>query len=129
LYSKLMHSIPDEVRKYALGYYGRQAVSPADVFLERAQLRPEDVVSSRAGEHVEPWIPGLRVTLGTVATDEDILLAAFYNQALLAPLRKPVPVYQFQTSPLYELLHYLDRQADISHARIRFGGTEITVSA
>ena len=99
------------------------------MFLERAQLRPEDMVSTRAGEHVEPWIPGLRATLGAAATDEDILLAAFYDQALLEPLRKPVPVYQFQTSPLYELLHYLDRQADISHARIRFGGTEITVSA
>jgi pyruvate/oxaloacetate carboxyltransferase len=122
-------TIPDEVRKYALGYYGRLAAPPADVFLERAQLHPEDMVSTRAGEHVEPWIPGLRATLGAAATDEDILLAAFYDQALLAPLRKPAPMYQFQTSPLYELLHYLDRQADISHARIRFGGTEITVSA
>ena len=122
-------TIPDEVRKYALGYYGRLAAPPADVFLERARLRPEDMVSARAGEHVEPWIPRLRTTLGPTATDEDILLAAFYDHALLAPLRKPAPVYQFQTSPLYELLHYLDRQADISHARIRFGGTEITVSA
>jgi pyruvate/oxaloacetate carboxyltransferase len=122
-------TIPDEVRKYALGYYGRLAAPPADEFLERAKLRPADMVSARAGEHVEPWIPDLRARLGTAATDEDVLLAAFYDQTLLAPLRKPAPVYQFQTSPLYELLHYLDRQADISQARIRFGGTEITVSA
>jgi pyruvate/oxaloacetate carboxyltransferase len=122
-------TIPDEVRKYALGYYGRLAAPPANVFLERAKLRPEDMVSTRAGEHVESWIPRLRATLGAAAADEDILLAAFYDQALLAPLRQPAPLYQYQTSPLYELLHYLDRQAEISHARIRFGGTEITVSA
>lgn len=122
-------TIPDEVRKYALGYYGQLAAPPAAVFLERAKLRPEEQVSARAGAQMEPWLPRLRATLGSTVSDEDLLLAAFYDQELLAPLRRPAPVYQFHTSPLYELLHYLDRQVDVSHARIRFGGTDITVSA
>lgn len=122
-------TIPDEVRKYALGYYGRLAAQPSAAFLERANLRPEEMVSTRAGEDVAPWIPRLRAALGTSATDEDVLLAAFYDPALLAPLRKPAPAYRFHTSPLYELLQYLDRQVDICQARIRFGGTEMTVSA
>jgi hypothetical protein len=57
------------------------------------------------------------------------LLAAFYNDALLAPLKKPEPVYQFRTSPLYELIRHLGTRSDIRHARIRFAGTEMSLSA
>ena len=42
-------TIPDEVRKYALGYYGRLAATPADVFLERANIRPEELRHRSAG--------------------------------------------------------------------------------
>ena len=32
-------TIPDEVRKYAMGFYGRLAARPSDEFLSRAGLR------------------------------------------------------------------------------------------
>ena len=121
-------TIPDEIRKYAMGYYGRLAAQPTDEFLERANIRPQDVVSERPGEHIEPWIPRLRAQLGAAASDEDLLLAAFYDKALLEPLRKPAPAYQFRTTPLHELIRFLGSRRDIEYAHIRFAGTEMTLS-
>ena len=122
-------TVPDEVRKYAMGYYGRLAARPSDEFLERANIRPEDLVTERPAEHIEPWIPRLRRKLGASASDEDLLMAAFYDEALLEPLRKPAPAYRMRTTPLYELVQYLGNRSDIEHARIKFAGTEITISA
>ena len=40
-------TIPDEVRKYAMGYYGRLAAQPSAEFLERANIRPSEYVAER----------------------------------------------------------------------------------
>src|SRR5260370_16929122 len=45
-------TIPDEVRKYASGYYGRLAAEPSDEFLERANLKPDEFFTKRPGEHI-----------------------------------------------------------------------------
>jgi len=121
-------TIPDEVRKYALGHYGTLAAPPADVFLERANIRPQDMADSAPAERIDPWLPRLRAELGAAASDEDLLLAAFYDPELLLPLAKPAPEYEFRTSPLHELIRYLGSDAELMHARIRFAGTEMTVS-
>jgi pyruvate/oxaloacetate carboxyltransferase len=122
-------TIPDELRKYARGYYGRLAAQPSDEFLERAHIDPSEYVSEAPAAHLEPWIPRLRAELGPSAGDEDILLAAFYDRRLLAPLRNPAPECRFRTTPLVELVGFLAKRTDIGHARIRFAGTDMTVSA
>lgn len=122
-------TIPDEVRKYARGYYGRLAAPPSTEFLERANIRPEERVSERPAEHIEPWIPRLRARLGARASDEDVLLAAFYDEELLARLRDPVPECRARTTPLYELVRYLAERRDIARARIRFAGTDLSFAA
>jgi pyruvate/oxaloacetate carboxyltransferase len=119
-------TIPDEVRKYARGYYGRLAAAPSAEFLERANIRPEDRVTERPAEHIAPWIPALRAKLGPRAADEDVLLAAFYDDALIAELRDPVPECRARTTPLYELVRWLAERRDIGHARIRFAGTDLS---
>ena len=121
-------TIPDEVRKYAQGYYGRLAAQPSEEFLERANLRPGEIVSERPGEHLAPALHRLRGELGAAASDEDLLLAAFYDRDLIEPLKKPAPKYQFRTSPLYELIRYLGADKDLTSAKVRFAGTEVTVS-
>jgi len=122
-------TIPDEVRKYALGYYGRLAAEPAPEFLERARIKPSEMVKGRPGEHIEPWLPRLRARLGPSATDEELLLAAFYDDKLLEPLKKPRPAYEYRTTPLHELIRYLGSRSDIEYARIRFAGAEMTLAA
>ena len=122
-------TIPDEVRKYACGYYGRLAADLSPEFQERANIRPEERVTERPAEHVEPWLPKLRKKLGPGISDEDLLLHAFYDPKLLAPLRDPTPECRAATTPLYELVGWLHERRDIQRARIRFAGTEINFSA
>ena len=121
-------TIPDEVKKYARGYYGRLAAEPSPEFLERANIRPDELVTARPGEHVEPWVPRLRAKLGAGAADEDVLLSAFYDESLLAPLRKPEPTYSFRTTPLHELVRYLGERRDFGRAQVKFAGAAITVA-
>jgi pyruvate/oxaloacetate carboxyltransferase len=122
-------TIPDEIRKYACGYYGRLAAQPSAEFLERADIRPDEYVTEAPAAHIEPWIPRLRAELGAAATDEDVLLAAFYDRKLVAQLRNPVPGCSFRTTPLHELIGFLGTRSDIEYAHIRFAGTEMTISA
>ena len=122
-------TIPDEIRKYARGYYGRLAATPSPEFLERANIRPSEYVTEAPAAHIEPWIPRLRAELGASAGDEDVLLAAFYDRKLFAQLRNPVPECRFRTTPLTELVAFLCNRSDIAHARIRFAGADMTVAA
>jgi pyruvate/oxaloacetate carboxyltransferase len=120
-------TIPDELRKYAMGYYGRLPASPSAAFLERAKIREEDIVRERPGELIPPWIPRLRSELGAAADDEELLLAAFYDRKLIAALEKQPAVYEYQTSPLVELIRYLAARSDLYDVHVRAGGAEITV--
>lgn len=122
-------TIPDEIRKYAAGYYGRLAAKPSGEFLDRLNLKPGEIVSGRPGEHVAPWISRLRKELGAGVPDEDLLLAAFYDKPLLEPLKKPAPQYEYRTTPLNELIRFLGSRKDVEYAHVRFGGTEMTFSA
>jgi oxaloacetate decarboxylase alpha subunit len=122
-------TIPDEVRKYAMGFYGRLAAMPSAEFMDKARLSPSDISTERAGAQLEPALPGLRRRLGASTSDEDLLLAAFYDQSLLEPLRAPPPPLRFSTTPLMELMRFIEAQRDVKHARVTMAGTEITLSA
>ncbi|TAL88694.1 MAG: pyruvate carboxylase subunit B [Candidimonas sp.] len=122
-------TIPDEVRKYAMGHYGKLASQPSDEFLGRAEISLSDIIRERASEHIAPWIPQLRAELGRSATDEDVLLHAFYDKALVKSLKKPLPSSAYHASPLGELIRYLGTKSDINFARIRFAGTDMTLSS
>jgi oxaloacetate decarboxylase (Na+ extruding) subunit alpha len=122
-------TIPEEVRKYARGFYGRLAAQPSDEFLERAGLQAGDVSDERAAASLPPALPALRARLGASASDEELLLAAFYAPELLEPLRKPAPAYSFRTTPLLELVRYLGAQPDLRSARVKVGSAEITLAS
>ena len=121
-------TIPDEVRKYALGYYGKLAAQPSDTFLERANIRPDEIVTEPPSAHIEPWIPRLRAELGQSMSDEDLLLHAFYGKELLKSLNKAPVAYQFKTSPLHELIGYLCSDKELNRVQIQFAGTQLTLS-
>jgi len=122
-------TIPDEIRKYARGYYGRLAAPLAAEFLERANIRDSEYVTEAPAEHLAAWLPKLRAQLGAEASDEDVLLAAFYDRKLIDRLRNPVPECRFRTTPLAELVAFLGTRLDIGYARVRFAGTDLTISA
>jgi pyruvate/oxaloacetate carboxyltransferase len=122
-------TIPDEVRKYATGYYGKLAAQPSDEFMERARISPNDINTEPPSKHIAPWIPRLRAELGESVSDEDLLLRAFYDPELLKSLKPLSQQISYKASPLSELIGYLGRKSNIRSARIRFGGTDMTFSA
>jgi len=121
-------TIPDEMRKYAMGHYGRLAAEPSGEFMDKARIRAQDVSTARAGDTIEPALPKLRRALGTAASDEDLLLAAFYEPALVDALRRPAPACRFTTTPLLELVRFVESRRDVRLARIRVDGAEISLS-
>lgn len=120
--------IPDELRKYALGYYGRAAGPLAPEFLERA-THGEAFAQECASDLLPPALPRLRAERGTQADTDEILLAAYYDDALVRPLlrqqRDRMPAARFETTPLVELVNYLAKQADIETLRVAVAGVPL----
>jgi oxaloacetate decarboxylase (Na+ extruding) subunit alpha len=83
-------TIPDEVRRYVMGHYGRVS-GPVDggvadrVFA--AGKGSGEPFTGRAGELIPPALPGLRAERGPFDSDDDLLLAAFYSDSELTGLR------------------------------------------
>ena len=71
-------TVPDEVRKYALGYYGRLAAPIEPNVLDRVAGR-EEPVTARPGELIPPALGRARAERGPFASDDDLLLAVFYG--------------------------------------------------
>ncbi|MDE2503710.1 MAG: hypothetical protein KGL18_12155, partial [Burkholderiales bacterium] len=83
----------------------------------------------RAGADLAPALGRLRAELGAAAGDEDLLLAAFYDRSLIEPLAAGLPPCRYGTTPLMELLRFIESRSDIGQARIRWGDTEIRLIA
>ncbi len=119
-------TIPDEVKKYAQGAYGRLAARPSEAFLARAQIEPGVLARERAGARIEPWLPRLRRELGPHLDDDTLLLRAFYSADLVAALVPHPPQLPERTTPLAELVRYLGGRRDIARGHIRFAGAQIS---
>lgn len=90
-------TIPDEIARYVLGYYGKPA-GPIDPYVQErvAEVtggRP--AITQRPGEVIEPRLAKTRADRGPFDSDDDLLLAVFYQPAQLDPLfaaRKTPPL-------------------------------------
>ena len=80
-------TIPDELRKYAAGYYGKPAGPLDQEFFEKA-TRGAQVVTERPGAMVEPALERIRATRGPFRSDEDLLLAVIYSDGVLQPMMR-----------------------------------------
>lgn len=80
--------IPDEVVRYVLGYYGEIAGSVAPEVEERVRAVAGDAepVTERPGALVPPRIAKIRGEQGPFRSDDELLLAAFYEPAQLKSL-------------------------------------------
>ena len=121
-------TIPDEIRKYALGHYGRHAGPLAPEFAERA-TRGEAPVNEAPADLVAPAHARIRAERGAHASDDEILLAAYYDdsfvQAVLAQPSDGLSGMRFRTTPLAELVDYLAKSSDVERFRIAVAGTEV----
>ncbi|MEB3101386.1 pyruvate carboxylase subunit B [Ferviditalea candida] len=119
-------TVPDEVRKYALGHYGKLAAAPSELFLERAGIGDQSLRMERAGEYLQPGIPRLRSGLGPI-DDEQLLLAAFYDEGLRKSIRSGSD-FPYHTSPLIEFIRYLDKKTDTKRINVSFAGCKLEMA-
>jgi oxaloacetate decarboxylase alpha subunit len=121
-------TIPDEIRKYSLGHYGRHAGPLAPEFAERA-TRGERPVGEAPADLVAPALPRLRAQRGLDASDDEVLLAAYYDDSLVrAVLSQPndgLSGVRFGTTPLVELVDYLAKRGDVDRFRVAIRGVEM----
>jgi pyruvate/oxaloacetate carboxyltransferase len=122
-------TIPDEVKLYLKGHYGRLAGTPLPLVMERAGVDYD--ASVRAGEKIAPALPGLRKKWGKSVSREQLCLHAFYPENLAMGLQDGTIQALKQGSvlnPPSELLKYLTRQKEYKKIRTKWGGVELTIS-
>jgi len=108
-------NVPDEVRKYVLGHYGEIA-GPIDPDIFDKITRGAQPITDRPGDLLEPAIPKLRRERGPFASDDDLLLAAFYPESELKALRDAGPIdtsYPLADTPIATLIREIARRPDI----------------
>ena len=109
-------TIPDEVRKYVLGYYGEVA-GPIDQNLLDRVGRGAERITERPGALLAPGIPAVRAAHGPFESDDDLLLAAFYAAPEIHALRDAGPIatsYPLATTPLLTLVREIAQRRDIT---------------
>jgi oxaloacetate decarboxylase alpha subunit len=108
-------TVPDEVRKYVLGYYGEIA-GPIDPNLYDRIANGAKPAKGRPGDLLEPGIPKLRRERGPFASDDDLLLAAFYPRSEFDALKAAGPIttdYPPGPTPLVTLVREIAQRRDI----------------
>jgi oxaloacetate decarboxylase alpha subunit len=113
-------TIPDEVRRYALGYYGELA-APVEPNLFDRIAAGERVVRERPGDLLPPTLERVRRERGPFDSDDDLLLAVFYGDEQYAPLKAAGPIaqeYPIGKTPLLTLIKALSQHKDITSFRL-----------
>ena len=113
-------TVPEEVRRYALGYYGELAAPVDPEVLDRI-VRNERPVTVRPGELLPPALERVRRDRGPFASDDDLLLAVFYNADQYGQLVAARPIrteYPVATTPLLTLVKELAARPAVASVRL-----------
>jgi len=113
-------SVPDEVRLYTRGGYGEIAGTIEPDLYDRI-TRGAEPITQRPGALVPPAIDRLRDTRGPFASDDDLLLAAFYDDKHYAALKEAGPIqtdYPLMYTPLVTLVKEISQRPSISSFQI-----------
>ena len=121
-------TVPDEVRKYALGYYG-QLAAPIDPNVLDRITGGEAPITVRPGDLLEPMLPRIRRERGPFASDEDLLLACFYDARETDALFRGRPIRTdpaSSRSPLVTLIRELVNRPAVSEFHIEGQGFRLS---
>ena len=113
-------SVPDEVRRYVLGYYGEIAGDIDGNLFDRI-TGGEEAVKGRPGALQPETLDRVRRERGPFKSDDDLLLAVFYDEQLYAALKAagPIPTaYPLHDQPLVTLVKALAARTDLASVRI-----------
>ncbi len=114
-------TVPDEVRLYVRGGYG-EVVGEIDQSLYDKITRGEQPITERPGAVVPPALERIRNNRGPFASDDDLLLAAFYDDKEYSALKHagPIPTKtRFGSTPLVTLIKELSSRPSIQSFSIK----------
>jgi len=123
-------TIPDEVKLYLKGHYGKLAGTPSAMVMERANVDYD--ASRRPGELIKPALPGLRKKWGRSVSKEQLSLHAFYPENLALGLKDGAAQALKQGSelqPFTELVKYLVMKKDYKKIKTKLGGVELSFTS
>jgi oxaloacetate decarboxylase alpha subunit len=109
-------TVPDEVRLYVRGGYGEIA-GRIDPNLYDRITRGAEPITERPGALVPPALERLKKQRGPFASDDDLLLAAFYDDNQYRALKEAGAIntdYPIMTTPIKTLIEELSKRKGIS---------------
>ncbi len=114
-------SVPDEVRLYVRGGYGRIA-GPIDPTLYDKITRGAEPITERPGALMPPALDRIRASRGPFASEDDLLLAAFYDDTEYRALKAAGPIrtdYPLDPTPLVTLVREIAARPGIRSVELR----------
>lgn len=123
-------TIPDEVKLYLKGHYGKLAGTPSGLVMDRANVHYD--ASRRPGELIKPALPSLRKKWGRSVSKEQLSLHAFYPENLALGLKDGAAQALKQGSelqPFTELVKYLIMKKDYKKIKTKLGGIELSFTS
>jgi len=108
-------NVPDEVRLYVRGGYGEIA-GEIDPNLYDKITRGAEPIIERPGALLDPALERLRKTRGPFASDDDLLLAAFYDDTQYSALKEAGPIktdYPIMETPLLTLVKEITERPNV----------------
>jgi oxaloacetate decarboxylase alpha subunit len=121
-------TVADEIRQYALGYYGELAAPIEPNVLDRI-AGDEQAITVRPGELIEPMVEKVKAEQGPFASDEELLLNIFYNKPTLRKFYESLRSKNASPSarsPLSLLLKELASRRDIKYFYVQKGDFTLT---
>lgn len=113
-------TVPDEVRRYVMGGYGEIA-GRIDPNLYDRIARGAEPITERPGALVPPALDRLRRERGPFASDDDLLLAAFYDEREYRALKAAGPIdtdYALAATPLVTLVREIAARPGIKSVHL-----------
>ena len=108
-------TVPDEVRLYVRGGYGEVA-GAIDPNLYDKITRGAEPIKERPGACMPPALDRIRKTRGPFRSDDELLLAAFYDDANFRALKEAGPInveYPILETPLLTLVKELTKRPSV----------------
>ena len=117
-------SVPDEVRLYVRGGYGKIAGEIEPNLYDRI-TRGAEPITERPGALVPPALERLRATRGPFESEDDLLLAAFYDDGEYSALKAAGPIrtdYPLGPTPIVTLVREIAARPDIRSVQVTLPG-------
>jgi oxaloacetate decarboxylase alpha subunit len=99
-------TVPNEIRRYVRGGYG-EIPGSIDPNLYDKIAQGAEPIKERPGALVPPALDRIRSTRGPFSSDDDLLLAAFYDDSQYSALKEAGPIdtdYSIMDTPLLTLI-------------------------